>query len=189
MFSRLLTLLIAHRIFFVARNIFCCQKMCTYISREGQNGHSGDKWGNSHISDITEVSNFWVVLKVHFVKKICAKCSPSVESVSRGRCLRRAILMLSIYLLLNFRNLRRAISKLSSLGAHIMLTWLRFLKHTHFISKNAHGISSVRTAKLAVWYVLKNAFEIWTQKQYYIKTIGPMYRAGLWTNEPVARLG
>ena len=28
---------------FVARNIFCCQKMCTYISQEGQNGHLGDK--------------------------------------------------------------------------------------------------------------------------------------------------
>ena len=42
-------------------------------------------------------------------------------------------------------------------SAHIMRTWLQFLKHTHFsknphhILKNAHGISSVRTAKLAVW--------------------------------------
>jgi hypothetical protein len=76
---RLLTLLIAHRIW------FCCQKMRTYISREGQNAHSGDKWGNSHISDITEVSNFWVVLKVHFVKKIlkiCAKCSHNAHLTS-----------------------------------------------------------------------------------------------------------
>jgi hypothetical protein len=36
--------------------------------------------------------------------------------VSRGGYLRPAILMLSIYLLLNFRNLRRTISKLSSQG-------------------------------------------------------------------------
>ena len=102
---RLLTLLIAHRIW------FCCQKMCTYISRERQNMHSGDKWGNSHISSITKVSNFWVVSKVHFVKKI----KSSVQS------------------------------------AHIMRTWLQFLKYMHFISRNAHRISSVRTAKLAVW--------------------------------------
>jgi hypothetical protein len=33
-----------------------------------------------------------------------------------------------------------------------MRTWLQILKHMHFILKNAHRISSVRTAKLAVWW-------------------------------------
>jgi hypothetical protein len=53
----------------------------------------------------------------------CEQATPVAEEtnqcgkfVSRGGYLRRTILMLSIYLLLNFLNLRHAISKLSSLG-------------------------------------------------------------------------
>ena len=47
--------------------------------------------------------------------------NPSVLFVSRGGDIGRIILMLSIYLLLNFRNLRRTISKLSGLESEGLL--------------------------------------------------------------------
>jgi hypothetical protein len=99
--------MIAHRIW------FCCQKMCTYISREGQNAHSGNKWGNSHISDITKVSNFWLVLKVYFVKKIkkfCVKCSQNAHLTSNLKTH-------TLHLEKCAQNML-AVSKVSSLGRH-----------------------------------------------------------------------
>jgi hypothetical protein len=59
-------------------------------------------------------------LMLHYVGVSPAQCG---KFVLRGGYLRRAILMLSIYLLLNFRNLRRAISKLSSLVSGVEFTW------------------------------------------------------------------
>jgi hypothetical protein len=85
------------------------------ISQEGQNAHSGNKWGNSHISDITKVSNFWLVLKVYFVKKIkkfCVKCSQNAHLTSNLKTH-------ALHLEKCAQNIFRAHSKVSSLVADI----------------------------------------------------------------------